>query len=254
MTTIVSIGNGHRLEAGAAASYQRARAAGAPAGLTSTYRSWERQAFLRRQWEARVPGYNFALRPQDSFHVKGLAIDVPGNVNDTRTARGWFRRYGKAYGWYPVTNEEWHFEYRSHLDTKKPKKKDNDMPNLRFGNRKKVQNFTKNRWTTVQVTDNNGVSTAFGSVFDTNITIHFQAPTGTQVRGRFYKMNYKTGKRGYTYDGESKVDSPKTTGNTMMFSTNFKGELGPDERLRFEIYTWNDNVRATGAAYRTHEW
>lgn len=129
------------------------------------------------------------------------------------------------------------------------------MPRFRFGNRNREFNLVPNRWNTIPVTDANGVSVAFGAdIFDAQVVMAFHAPEGTQVRGRFYKMNYRTGQRGYTYDRESKVDSPITKGNTMMFVTNFKGNLGPDERLRFEVYTWNNGVKTTSSAYRTLEW
>lgn len=252
---LVTIVPGHQLQPDAAAAFARAVGDGAPPQVTSSWRDPAHQAFLRTQWLNRVPGYNFALPPDQSMHCKGLAIDVPGTATDTRTAKGWWTKHGKEYGFYPVANEDWHFEYRSHLDTKKPQRsKENDMPNTRYGNRTIDRRLVKDRWNTLPFTDKNGVSVAFGSVFDTNITVALKAPAGAQVRTRFYKMNYRTGKRGYTYDRESKVDSPITTGNTMMFSLNFKGELGPDERLRVETYTWDDEVSLTSSAYRTHEW
>lgn len=253
--TLVFIALGHQLQADAAASFMRAIADGAPSDLTSTWRDPIRQEFLRKQYLAGVPGYNFALPPDESLHCKGLAIDVPGSATDTRTAKGWWTSYGKSYGFYPVANEDWHFEYRQHLDTKRPSpSKEDDMPNTRYGNRDKNQKLTRDRWNTLKVTDKNGVSVAFASVFDTNVTVALNAPAGAQLRMRFYKFNYATAERGYTYDRESKQDTPTTQGSTLMFSTNFKGELGPDERLRVEVYTWHDDVEVTSAAYRTHEW
>ena len=41
------------------------------------------------------------------------ALDLPGDVNDVSTPRGWMTKYGAAYGWHAnrVPGEPWHFEY-----------------------------------------------------------------------------------------------------------------------------------------------
>ena len=122
--TEVSIGGGRWLDAGAAGSYLRARDAGLPAGVTSAGRDWDDQMYLYNGWVAQKPGFNFALHPSRSLHCLGRAVDLPGSINDVRTARGWMRKYGRAYGWTPVTNEEWHFEYNAAND----KHKEDDMP------------------------------------------------------------------------------------------------------------------------------
>lgn len=280
--TTVQIAPGHSLSKAGADSYFRMQVMGMPSGgINDSYRSHatQRALFLARytprpqsqgngpyndvRWyegvryvrtsalgSVAVPGSS------KSRHETGLALDI----STSSAAYEWIKRYGRDHGWVSdVPGEPWHFEYRSHLDKKpKPKKpisKDKDMPARRYGQRSKSQKLVKDKWTTIQVTDNNGVSTAFGAkLFETQLVLGLKAPTNTQVRVRAYKMNYATGKRGYTYDKETKVDSPKTTGNTLHFDVTAVGELKPDERLRFEVYTWNDNVEITGAAYRTSEW
>ena len=97
-----------RLRPDAAGSYKRMRAAGMPAGITSAHRSSAAQQKLR---DAYLNGHgNYALPPADSNHVKGTAIDVPVPVAN------WLRNNGVKYGWTPVTNERWHFDYNPDRD------------------------------------------------------------------------------------------------------------------------------------------
>lgn len=131
--------------------------------------------------------------------------------------------------------------------------RDKDGVMRRYDMRKTSKELIPHRWNTIPFTELGGTSAAFGPCeFDTSVVVAFNAPSGTQVRGRFYKINYKTGKRTYTYDVESKVDSPVTKGSTMRFGTSFKGELKTDERLRFEVYPW-EPITMTSSAYRTDE-
>lgn len=243
---------GHQLRADAAAAFARAVAAGAPPQVTSSWRDPVRQAFLREQWLKRVPGFNFALPPEQSKHCQGLAIDVPGTVTNARTAKGWWTKNGTRFGFYGVANEDWHFEYRPTQDPSIPTKKEARIMR-RYGNRTARQPLTPDRWNTIKVTDKGGVSVAFGAKhWDTDLVAHVNAATGTQLRVRFYKMDYATGKRTYTYE-ESKIDTPATQGSTMMFLARFKGECKPTERVRVEVYTWNAGVTITRAGYRTDE-
>lgn len=245
---------GLRLRADAAAAFWRAVAAGAPRQVTSAWRDPARQQYLRDQYLARVPGFNFALPPEQSKHCAGLAIDVPGTAGDPATAKGWWTKNGRRFGFYGVSNEDWHFEYRKDQDPSLPREKDNEIMR-RYGNRRTPQQLTPHRWTTVQVTDKNGVSTAFGAKhFDTDLVLQVNAPEGTQLRLRFYKLDYSTGKRTYTYDGESKIDTPISKGKTMMALARLKGECRPNERVRAEVYTWNTGVTLTAASYRTDEY
>jgi hypothetical protein len=117
--TIVSIGGGHRLESGAAASWRRTVAAGNPGGITSSLRSTEEQ---REQYAMYLAGTgNFALPPGTSIHETGRALDV------YRAAATWLYRH-PDYGWRRpkgwnatgVKNPEWwHWEYIAALDKHK---------------------------------------------------------------------------------------------------------------------------------------
>lgn len=97
-----------RLRPDAAASYKRMRADGMPSGVTSAHRS---SAYQFRLWNAYRAGKgNFALHPDKSNHVKGIALDLP------LEAREWIRRHGAKYGWTRVANEPWHFDYNPSTD------------------------------------------------------------------------------------------------------------------------------------------
>ena len=81
--------------------------------ITSTWRSWELQNRAYGHWSA--TGSNLAgngvpsmAHPDTSNHPKGLAIDVAANSNTLR----WLRTNGPLFGWWPITSEEWHCEYR----------------------------------------------------------------------------------------------------------------------------------------------
>ena len=93
-----------------------ARAAARRAGLTlvlnSGYRSWAKQqqmyeAAVRRYGSPRI-ARRWVLPPQESTHVRGLAVDL-----GTPAAAAWLHRARgevdlcRAYG-----DEPWHFEYR----------------------------------------------------------------------------------------------------------------------------------------------
>lgn len=108
--TLVTIAPGYQLEARAAASYARMRAAGCPPGITSAYRSSTLQAHLRREYLAGRG--NYALPPGRSLHELGTALDLP------EPARAWARTHGRAYGWVRDINpaEPWHLEYNPDLD------------------------------------------------------------------------------------------------------------------------------------------
>ncbi|HEU5161471.1 MAG TPA: M15 family metallopeptidase [Streptosporangiaceae bacterium] len=82
-------------------------------GLTSGYRDAAEQHRIFTR-EVRRTGSEAAARrrvlpPEESRHVRGLALDV-------RPAEGarWLERHGWRYGLYRVyDNEWWHFEYRT---------------------------------------------------------------------------------------------------------------------------------------------
>lgn len=110
------IGDGKWLDAPAAASYARMRAVGMPPGITSAGRDAAEQQRLRDLYLAGKG--NYALPPEKSLHVAGLAVDLPGNINDPATPRGWIRAHGFDHGWTAVANEPWHHEYNPTLDNR----------------------------------------------------------------------------------------------------------------------------------------
>lgn len=109
---MIPVAAGHALAPAPAASYARARAAGLPAGITSAYRSPERQAVLRAQYLANPTTVAYAAPVGKSEHVTGYALDLP------EPARTWMARYGRQYGWIRTDpREAWHYAYRAALDT-----------------------------------------------------------------------------------------------------------------------------------------
>ena len=93
------------------------RAAAAADGIdlqaTDFYRSWESQ---NNAYEKHLRGEKHAnvLPPGTSEHGVGLAVDITnGHIigrNDPEYA--WMRANGAAFGWYPISNETWHWEFR----------------------------------------------------------------------------------------------------------------------------------------------
>lgn len=115
-------GTSHWGDKFAVESYLRARRDGMPAGITEFGRTWDRQLELYNGYKNGLPGYNFARHPSDplAYHVSGNAIDVPRNKADdydVSTPAGWLRVHGGAYGFYPVNNEKWHYNYFMNRDT-----------------------------------------------------------------------------------------------------------------------------------------
>jgi hypothetical protein len=98
------------------AAVAKARAAARRAGLTlvvnSGYRSFWRQ---ERMYEAAVRQYGSAaaarkwvLPPEESTHVRGLAVDI-----GTPATAAWLTRHSAAFGLCRAYGDEpWHFEYR----------------------------------------------------------------------------------------------------------------------------------------------
>ena len=109
-------GKGYLL-APAAKAWEEMRAAAAAEGIDlraiDMYRSYEAQAagyqaFLSGQKKANV------LPPGKSEHGNGLAVDV---TNGSLVGPGdpewhWLQENAHRFGWYPISNESWHWEYR----------------------------------------------------------------------------------------------------------------------------------------------
>lgn len=101
----------------AATAWEEMRAAATADGIDlraiDSYRSWEvqnaaHQAHLRGEKKANV------LPAGTSEHGNGLAVDVTNGhlvgVGDAEYT--WLRTNGAQYGWYPISNESWHWEFR----------------------------------------------------------------------------------------------------------------------------------------------
>jgi hypothetical protein len=119
--TIVAIGGGHSLEAGAAASFARILAIrpGVLAKVNSAYRSNTEQAALRKLWEtyqAGGPWAAYAMLPGTSKHNTGTALDI--DSSPWNPEHQWMVDNGRPHGWRrTVKAEPWHFEYFQPEDT-----------------------------------------------------------------------------------------------------------------------------------------
>ena len=106
-----------RLLPPAAAAWEEMRAAAAADGIdlraVDSYRSWDTQ---QSAYQAHLRGEKTAnvLPPGQSEHGSGLAVDVTNGhlvgVGDREYT--WLRTNGAQYGWYPISNESWHWEFR----------------------------------------------------------------------------------------------------------------------------------------------
>ena len=119
---LVEVGGGWqdrpgRLLAPAAHAWEQMRAAAAADGVqlqaVDFYRSWEVQS---RAYQAYLSGEKAAhvLPPGTSEHGNGLAIDL---TNGSLIGPGdpewhWMQANGPRFGWYPISNESWHWEFR----------------------------------------------------------------------------------------------------------------------------------------------
>ena len=121
---LVSVTGGYTLDEAAAQSFERMSAAyGHPIPLTSSTRSTALQWRLYYGWKNNLPGYNFALKPSQSEHVTGTAIDVLNEAWD------WFAAYAAFYGWIRNDpNEEWHYVWRATLDQSVTTALEDNMP------------------------------------------------------------------------------------------------------------------------------
>ncbi|MCU0271804.1 MAG: M15 family metallopeptidase [Acidimicrobiales bacterium] len=109
---LVPVGDGHRLEANAAAAFLRMEADaardGVRLGLTDSYRTYEEQVSLAERKGLYSQG-GLAATPGTSNHGWGLAVDLDLDAN----AQAWMRRNAWQYGFVEdVPREPWHWTYR----------------------------------------------------------------------------------------------------------------------------------------------
>ncbi len=101
----------------AAEAWEQMRAAAAADGIdlrvTDAYRSWESQ---NRAYQAYLSGEKRAnvLPPGRSEHGVGLAVDVTNGqiIGRSSPEWQWLDRNAWRFGWYPISNETWHWEFR----------------------------------------------------------------------------------------------------------------------------------------------
>lgn len=109
---------GHaRLLPPAASAWESMRAAAAADGVdlyaVDTYRSYDVQAHAHGEYLAgRKDAY--VAPPGHSEHGYGLAVDV---TNGSPVGPGdreweWLTQNATRFGWHPISNESWHWEYR----------------------------------------------------------------------------------------------------------------------------------------------
>lgn len=106
-----------RLLPPAAAAWEAMRSAASQHGVDlyaiDTYRSWEvqdraHQAHLRGEKTANV------LPAGHSQHGFGLAVDLTNGalIGPGDEEWQWMEQYGRQFGWHPISNESWHWEFR----------------------------------------------------------------------------------------------------------------------------------------------
>jgi len=106
-----------RLLPPAAAAWEAMRSSASRDGVdlrvVDTYRSWDAQADGHQQYLSGEKGA-YVAPPGESLHGEGLAVDVTngGLVGPGSVEWSWLRDHASAYGWSPISNESWHWEFR----------------------------------------------------------------------------------------------------------------------------------------------
>jgi hypothetical protein len=101
----------------AAVAWEQMRAAAAADGIDlqaiDLYRTWESQ---NNAYQAHLRGDKVAnvLPPGTSQHGLGLAVDVTNGhiIGEGDAEHAWLRNNANRFGWYPISNETWHWEFR----------------------------------------------------------------------------------------------------------------------------------------------
>jgi len=101
----------------AASAWEQMRSEAAADGIdlraVDLYRSWDVQEGAYRAYQSGAKDEH-VLAPGTSQHGLGLAVDVTNGsvigVGDREHA--WLRDNASRFGWYPISNESWHWEFR----------------------------------------------------------------------------------------------------------------------------------------------
>lgn len=110
-------GRSMTLLAPAAEQWEAMRAAAARDGidlrLVDAYRSYEVQAAAYEDYLAARKNAN-VLPPGTSEHGVGLAVDVTNGaiIGEDDPEWAWMQANARRFGWHPISNETWHWEYR----------------------------------------------------------------------------------------------------------------------------------------------
>jgi D-alanyl-D-alanine carboxypeptidase len=120
--TLMDIGNGHRLQKGAAEAYKRMTQAANNDGIywsiSKSYRTYEEQVRLAQPPPIGVGLYSeggLAAEPGTSNHGWALAVDLGDGANIYGTLQNnWLIENARNFGFYTIPREPWHWEYRVH--------------------------------------------------------------------------------------------------------------------------------------------
>ena len=101
----------------AATAWEEMRSAAAADGIdlqaTDFYRSWESQ---NNAYQKHLRGEKLAnvLPPGTSEHGVGLAVDITNGhiIGSGDREHAGLRNNAAHFGWYPISNETWHWEFR----------------------------------------------------------------------------------------------------------------------------------------------
>jgi D-alanyl-D-alanine carboxypeptidase len=101
----------------AAEAWRLMRAAAAADGIElraiDSYRDWDTQHRAHQEFLAGEKPAN-VLPPGTSEHGNGLAVDVTNGaiIGSDDREWVWLNQHGRDFGWYPISNETWHWEFR----------------------------------------------------------------------------------------------------------------------------------------------
>lgn len=117
---VASNGEVFKLEKQAAAGWnamlKAATADGISLNVNGALRSWDTQqrayeSFLRDGTNLSGTKVDNILPPSRSLHVLGLAVDING-ASKGSAIHNWLVQNAAQFGFFPISNEAWHWEYR----------------------------------------------------------------------------------------------------------------------------------------------
>ena len=90
-----------------------AQADGVDLRFVDSYRNWDVQNAARQRYLSGEKAES-VLPAGSSQHGLGLAVDLTdgGLIGPGDPEWRWMQTNGASYGWFPISNESWHWEYR----------------------------------------------------------------------------------------------------------------------------------------------